>query len=117
MVVDDQSCVICLLLPSRTFQQRYCFIGMGLICVAGGLIVWAAVAVASITETSGEYSLTDIVIQPEVLNKRGYVGKGMLCPKKEVAVGFRMKIQKEVRDTFQVQKQDHTQNEAVFHLT
>ena len=45
---------------------------------------------------AGDYKLTDIVIEPPVHNKRGFVGKGTICPKKEVAVGFRMKIQKEV---------------------
>ena len=72
-------------------------------------------AAATVSEASGEYSLTAIVIQPEVYNKRGFVGKGMLCPKKEVAVGFRMKIQKEVRDTFQVQKQDHTGSSSILY--
>ena len=45
---------------------------------------------------AGDYKLTEIVIEPPVHNKRGFVGKGTICPKKEVAVGFRMKIQKEV---------------------
>ena len=47
-----------------------------------------------------DYKPTDISIIPPVLNRRGYIGGGNVCPKNGYAVGFRMKMHNYVRNEF-----------------
>ncbi|XP_059099701.1 vitelline membrane outer layer protein 1-like [Tigriopus californicus] len=66
----------------------------------GSYVLLVLVLLGLSKETWAEYNLTDYVIRPISLNTRGSVGPGRVCPPKEVAVGFRMKIQdfSEMRD-------------------
>lgn len=42
---------------------------------------------------SGQY-----LIRPPSFNTRGYIGKGVICPKNEVATGFRMKMKHHIQN-------------------
>jgi hypothetical protein len=59
-------------------------------------LIIAVFLLAMFPKSFSEYSITDIVIMPPSQTNRGAIGAGRICPFKEFAIGYRLKMHSQV---------------------